>query len=95
MGDSLLSQLRSKGEEYFTDLSNRLLSNPVFVEGLKNLLAAKELVDKQAADALKRMNLATRREVSKLEQRVTALEAEVESLRAKRSAPARRSRKES
>jgi len=83
MPDPLFSQLRSRGEEFLTEVSNRLMSNPAFVELLKKGVAAKEEADQRIAEALKRMNLATRRDVGKLEHRIAALEAELAALKAK------------
>ena len=85
MADSLLDQLKARGEAFFTEISNNLLSNPTFIEVLKKGIAAKEAVDKQVAEALPRMNVATRKDVSKLEDRIDELETE---LRAMRNAPA-------
>jgi polyhydroxyalkanoate synthesis regulator phasin len=92
MVEPLFSQLRSRGEEFLTEISNRLMANPAFIEVLKKGVAVKEEVDGRVADALKTMNLATRKEVGRLEHRVAALEAEIAELKAK-SAPAKRSRK--
>jgi len=81
MSDSLFSQIRSRGEEFFTEVSNNLMSNPAFIEVLKKGVAAKEEVDKRVAEALKTMNLASRKEIAKLENRVLALEAELADLK--------------
>lgn len=81
MVEPLLRQLRAKGEEFFTELSNNLLANPTFVEMLKKGIEAKEAVDKQVADALKKMNVATGKDVRKLEQRIADLERELAELK--------------
>ena len=83
MVEALFSQLRSRGEEFLTEVSNKLMANPAFIEVLKKGVAAKEEVDKRVADALKTMNVATRRDVGKLEHRIAALEAELAELKAK------------
>jgi polyhydroxyalkanoate synthesis regulator phasin len=83
MAEPLFSQLRIRGEEFLTEVSNRVMANPAFVEILKKGVAAKEEADQRIADALKKMNLATRRDVGKLEHRIAALEAEVAGLKAK------------
>lgn len=75
--DSVLRSVMSRGEEFFTQVSNALLSNPAFVEVLKKGVAAKEKVDEQVAAALKAANVATRKDLRKLEQRVAALETEL------------------
>lgn len=83
MVEPLFSQLRSRGEEFLTEVSNRLMANPAFIEILKKGVAAKEEADKRVADALKTMNLATRRDLGKLEHRIAALEAELAGMVAK------------
>lgn len=98
MADSLLSQLRARGEEYFTEFSNNLLSNPRFIEMLKKGIAAKEAVDKQVAEALKSMNVATRKDLRSLEHRIDALEAALSELKeslAAKPAPKKAARKRS
>ena len=91
MADSLLDQLKARGEAFFTEISNNLLANPTFIEVLKKGIAAKEAVDKQVADALPRMNVATRKDVSKLEDRIGELEAELRAMRNAASARSARS----
>ena len=93
MVEPLFSQLRSRGEEFLTEVSNRLMANPAFIEVLKKGVAAKEEVDKRVADALKTMNVATRRDVGKLEHRIAALEAELAELKAKAAPKASRRKK--
>ena len=90
LSDSVIKSLMARGEEFFTQVSNALLSNPAFVEVLKKGVAAKEKVDEQVAAGLKAANVATRKETRKLEQRIAALEAEVASL--KEAAPKPRGR---
>ena len=87
MAETLIRQLLGRGEEVVTDVTNRLLSNEAFVEMLKKGIAVKEVVDGQVAIALKRMNVATRRDLARMEARIAALEAELE---ASKKAPARR-----
>lgn len=98
MSDSLLDQLKARGEAFFTEISNNLMANPTFIEVMKKGMAAKETLDKQVADALPRMNVATRRDVSKLEERIAELETELRGMKSKpaatsastnRSAPSR------
>ena len=59
MTDTFFSQIRSRGEEFLTEVSNNLMSNPAFIEVLKKGVAAKEEIDKRVAEALKTMNVAT------------------------------------
>ncbi|HMM34130.1 MAG TPA: hypothetical protein P5164_14245 [Thermoanaerobaculia bacterium] len=87
MAETLIRQLLGRGEEVVTEVTNRLLSNEAFVEMLKKGIAVKEVVDGQVAIALKRMNVATRRDLARMEARIAALEAELE---ASKKAPARR-----
>lgn len=90
MGDSLLDQLRARGEAFFTEISNNLMANPTFIEMIKKGLAAKEAVDKQVGEAMRNMNVATRRDLGKLESRIAELEAELESVKAAKKAPAKK-----
>jgi hypothetical protein len=88
MADSLLDQLKARGEAFVTEISNNLLSNPTFIEMLKKGLAAKEAVDKQVGEALRNMNVATRRDLAKMDARLAELEEEIGTLRSARP-PAR------
>ena len=91
MTDSLFSQIRSRGEEFFTEVSNNLMSNPAFIDVLKKGVAAKEEVDKRVAEALKTMNVASRKETAKLEHRIEALEAALAELKSRvKAAPGRK-----
>jgi len=95
MADSLFSQLKSRGEEFLTEVSNNLMSNPSFIELLKKGVAAKEEIDKRVAEGLKTMNVATRKEVRTLENRLGELESEIAALRekAQKTSKAAKSRK--
>ena len=77
MAETLIRQLLGRGEEVVTEVTNRLLSNEAFVEMLKKGIAVKEVVDGQVAVALKRMNVATRRDLARMEARIAALEAKL------------------
>ena len=90
LSDTVIKNLMSRGEEFFAQVSNALLSNPAFVEVLEQGVAAKERIDEQVASGLKAANVATRKDLRKLEQRIAALEAEVASL--KEAAPKPRGR---
>jgi len=92
MSDSLFDQLKARGEGFLTEISNNLMANPAFIEVLKKGIAVKEEVDRRVAEGLKTMNVATRREVTKLEKRLEELQAELDSLKAK-AAPKARARK--
>ncbi len=88
MSESLFDQLRARGEGFLTEISNNLMANPAFIEVLKKGIAAKEEVDKRVAEGLKAMNVATRKDISKLEKRLAEMEAELESLKARSARPA-------
>lgn len=90
MAETLIQQLVGRGEEFATEVTNRLLANEAFVEMLKKGIAVKEVVDKQVADGLKRMNVATRKDLTRMEARIAALEAELEAAKAPARKPRRR-----
>jgi hypothetical protein len=94
MSDSLFDQLKARGEGFLTEISNNLMANPAFIEVLKKGIAVKEEVDKRVAEGLKTMNVATRKDVTKLEKRLEELQGELDSLKA-RAAPKARARKAS
>jgi BMFP domain-containing protein YqiC len=87
MAETLIRQLMGRGEEVVTEVTNRLLANEAFVEMLKKGIAVKEVVDKQVADGLKRMNVATRRDLSRMEARIAALEADLEAAKGPAAKP--------
>jgi GTP:adenosylcobinamide-phosphate guanylyltransferase len=91
MSESLFDQLRTRGEGFLTEISNNLMANPAFIEVLKKGVAAKEEVEKSVAEGLKAMNVATRKDLSKLEKRLAEMEAELESLKASARKPAAKS----
>lgn len=95
MVDSLFDQLKSKGEQYVTEVSNKLLANETFIEMLKKGIEVKEAVDQQVGETLKKMNVATRKDIRKLEDRISALEAELAEAREKASRRASAARKTS
>jgi polyhydroxyalkanoate synthesis regulator phasin len=83
MGDSLFDQIRARGENFLTEVSNNLMANPAFIEVLKKGVAAKEEVDKKVVEGLRAMNVVTKKDLHKLENRVAELEKELEALKAK------------
>lgn len=83
MGDSLFDQIRARGENFLTEVSNSLMANPAFIEVLKKGVAAKEEVDKKVADGLRAMNVVTKKDLHRLENRVAELEQHLEFLKAK------------
>jgi BMFP domain-containing protein YqiC len=90
MAESLFDQMKARGEAFFTDVSNNLMTNPTFVEMVKKGFAAKEAVEREVGDALKKMNVATRKDLRKLEERLAALEAELAEARAKAASAAKK-----
>jgi BMFP domain-containing protein YqiC len=90
MAETLIRQLMGRGEEVVTEVTNRLLANEAFVEMLKKGIAVKEVVDKQVAVGLKRMNVATRKDLARMEARIAALEAELEAAKASPRKPRRK-----
>ena len=95
MADSIFDQIKSRGEAFITEVSNNLMANPAFIEMLKKGVAAKEAVDRQVGETLKNMNVATRKDIRKLEDRIAALEAELAEARAKAAAKTRAATKKS
>ena len=93
MADSLFDQIKARGEAFFTEVSNNLMANPTFIEMVKKGLAAKEAIDREVGDTLKKMNVATRKDIRKLEDRIAALEAELAAAREKAAAGVRAARK--
>ena len=83
MGESLFDQIRARGESFLTEVSNNLMANPAFIEVLKKGVAAKEEVDKKVAEGLRAMNVVTKKDLHKLENRIAELEAAIESLKAR------------
>jgi polyhydroxyalkanoate synthesis regulator phasin len=83
MGDSLFDQIRARGENFLTEVSNNLMANPAFIEVLKKGVAAKEEVDKKVVEGLRAMNVVTKKDLHKLENRLAELERELEALKAK------------
>jgi len=83
MGDSLFDQIRTRGESFLTEVSNNLMANPAFIEVLKKGVAAKEEVDKKVVEGLRAMNVVTKKDLHRLENRVAELERELEALKAK------------
>ena len=95
MSESLFDQLKARGEGFLTEISNNLMANPGFIEVLKKGIAAKEEVDKRVAEGLKTMNVATRKDVLRLEKRLAEMEAELRAAKAKATAKPARARKAS
>jgi hypothetical protein len=73
--------LRSRGEEFLTQISNELLSNPRFMKAMQAAMRGKEWVDDAVAQALRTMNVPTRTEFKRAVARIDTLERELAELR--------------
>jgi hypothetical protein len=80
--------LRSRGEEFLTQVSNELLANPRFLKAMQAAMRGKEWVDEAVAQALRTMNVPTRTEFKRAVARVDALEREVADARREAAAAA-------
>jgi hypothetical protein len=69
--------LRSRGEEFLTQISNELLSNPRFLKAMQAAMRGKEWVDDAVAQALRTMNVPTRTEFKRAVARIDTLEREL------------------
>jgi len=85
--------LRARGEEFFTRVSNELMSNPRFIKAMQAALRGKEWVDQAVAQALKTMNVPTRTEFKRALARIEALERELAQTRREAAAAAAHARK--
>jgi polyhydroxyalkanoate synthesis regulator phasin len=88
--------LRARGEEFLTQVSNELMSNPRFIRAMQAAVRGKEWIDQAVAQALRTMNVPTRSEFKRALARIDVLERELADVRrqaaAKRKAPRRRTR---
>jgi polyhydroxyalkanoate synthesis regulator phasin len=80
---NLLDRLRTRGEEFFTQVSAELMQNPRFMRTMEGAMRGKEKVEDAAARAIKRMNVPTRTEFKKALRRIEALEEELAALKAR------------
>ena len=88
--------LRARGEEFLTQVSNELMSNPRFIRAMQAAVRGKEWIDQAVAQALRTMNVPTRSEFKRAVARIDALERELADARrqaaAKKKTARRRSR---
>ena len=88
--------LRARGEEFLTQVSNELMSNPRFIRAMQAAVRGKEWIDQAVAQALRTMNVPTRSEFKRAVARIDVLERELADLRrqtaTKRKTPKRRTR---
>jgi len=80
--------LRARGEEFLTQVSNELMSNPRFIRAMQAAVRGKEWIDQAVAQALRTMNVPTRSEFKRALARIDVLERELADL--KRQAAARK-----
>src|SRR5262249_7059717 len=73
----VLDFIRARGEEFFTRVSNELMSNPRFIKAMQAALRGKEWVDGAVAQALKTLNVPTRTEFKRALARIETLEREL------------------
>jgi len=88
--------LRARGEEFLTQVSNELMSNPRFIRAMQAAVRGKEWIDQAVAQALRTMNVPTRSEFKRAVARIDALERELADTKrqaaAKKKTARRRSR---
>ena len=88
--------LRARGEEFLTQVSNELMSNPRFIRAMQAAVRGKEWIDQAVAQALRTMNVPTRSEFKRALARIDVLERELADLRrqatARKRTPKRRTR---
>ena len=88
--------LRARGEEFLTQVSNELMSNPRFIRAMQAAVRGKEWIDQAVAQALRTMNVPTRSEFKRALARIDVLERELADLRrqatARKRTPKRRAR---
>jgi hypothetical protein len=74
---SVFDFLKARGEEFFTQVSNELMSNPQFLKAMQAAWKGKERIDDAVSQALRSMNVPTRAEYKKVLARIDTLEREL------------------
>lgn len=82
--------LRARGEEFLTQISNELMSNPRFIKAMQAAIRGKEWIDQAVAQALRTMNVPTRSEFKRAVARIDALERELAETKRQAAAAATR-----
>jgi polyhydroxyalkanoate synthesis regulator phasin len=85
--------LRARGEEFLTQVSNELMSNPRFIQAMQAAVRGKEWIDDAVARALRTMNVPTRTEFKRAVARIDALERELAETKRQAAARPRAARK--
>jgi len=80
--------IRTRGEEFFTQVSNELLSNPRFISAMQTAMRGREWMDQAVAQALRTMNVPTRTEFKRALARIDALERELADVKRQTAAAA-------
>jgi hypothetical protein len=83
--------LRTQGEAFVNQVSNRLMGDPRFIKALQTAIKGKEWLDQAVAQALRTMNVPTRTEFKRALSRIEALEQELAEVRRQAAAASRRS----
>ena len=78
---SVFDFLKARGEEFFTQVSDELMSNPQFLKAMQAAWKGKERIDDAVSQALRSMNVPTRAEYKKVLARIDGLERELADLR--------------
>jgi hypothetical protein len=82
--------LRTQGEAFVNQVSNRLMGDPRFIKALQTAIKGKEWLDQAVAQALRTMNVPTRTEFKRALSRIEALEQELAEVRKAAAAATRR-----
>ena len=85
--------IRARGEEFLTQVSNELMSNPRFIRAMQTAIRGKEWVDDAVAQALRTMNVPSRTEFKRAVARIDTLEREVAEARREKGAARTAARK--
>jgi polyhydroxyalkanoate synthesis regulator phasin len=80
-----LNRLRSRGQEYLTQVSAELSQNPRFMQAVAGAMRGKEKLEEAVGRVLRQMNVPTRGELKRAIARIDALEKEIASLKRARS----------
>ena len=75
-----LNRLRSRGQEYLTQVSAELSQNPRFMQAVAGAMRGKEKLEEAVSRVLRQMNVPTRSELKRAVARIDALEKELAAL---------------
>jgi polyhydroxyalkanoate synthesis regulator phasin len=80
-----LNRLRSRGQEYLTQVSAELSQNPRFMRAVAGAMRGKEKLEEAVGRVLRQMNVPTRSELKRAIARIDALEKELAALKRARA----------